>query len=414
MDAFKQTKFTRIEGNFSSARRMPRLGKIKLGIKVEKKRKDNTTVQYPKETDYFVCPPEVRAIYGEQPKELDVMLPSDDPEVCFPQKLSAFGSSKGLRCHGNGVKAERYNEDLKVWQERECPCDWLKSDQNPEGICTPKAYLMALLPRVSLGGVYQIQTGSYNSVVDINSSFELIRYMVNRIALVPLKLRRVERETHRDGKKQKHWTLELILDADAAGINKLREVTDRILERARYQIEAPHETNPLLEGPDVIEAETEEPDDETRGGRAGKPAPGAPGAESTAGPPTDGPAAARPGAGAAESRASAAGGQAGVVTGSASPHPSSDMGQNRPAQATQSAQEQPNEADPMPGQDLDLETLLGEFCQRIEAAQTIKEVSEVVNEGLEQEGFRAEHRKRLIDAQNGWKERHLPQKGKKK
>jgi len=52
-DVFRQ-KFTRIKG-LSSIRRLPRLGKIRLGIKkVTAKGKE-----YPSETDYFVCPAEV-------------------------------------------------------------------------------------------------------------------------------------------------------------------------------------------------------------------------------------------------------------------------------------------------------------------------------------------------------------------
>ena len=72
-------KFTRIKG-VSDQRRLPRLGKIRLGVKATAK----SGKEYPVEKDYFVVPPEVAAIYGEQPKELDVMLPVNDPEVCFP------------------------------------------------------------------------------------------------------------------------------------------------------------------------------------------------------------------------------------------------------------------------------------------------------------------------------------------
>ena len=54
-----------IEGT-SEITRMPRLGKIRLGVK---KTSDKTGAEYPSAVDYFVCPDEVKSVYGEQPKE---------------------------------------------------------------------------------------------------------------------------------------------------------------------------------------------------------------------------------------------------------------------------------------------------------------------------------------------------------
>ena len=39
---------------------LPRIGKIRLGIK----KKHSNGREYPAATDYFVCPPEVQAVYG--------------------------------------------------------------------------------------------------------------------------------------------------------------------------------------------------------------------------------------------------------------------------------------------------------------------------------------------------------------
>jgi hypothetical protein len=264
--SFQPGKFTSIKGSFSENRRIPRLGRIRLGIKVQKQQNGKPVlndrkepIEFPKETDYFVVPPEVEAIYGKQPKELDVMFPLEDERLVFPASLKWYGRAKGLRCHGNGETAERLDEKTGKWGEMKCPCDKLKSETNPKGECTEQANLMVMLPRVSLGGIYQIATGSYHSVVDINSGIDMCRQMVGRIQLVPLKLRREERVTHKDGRPSKHYTLTLILDANAGGINKLREVTDRVLEHARYQIEGPAEVNPHTDPPDEFEdAETVE------------------------------------------------------------------------------------------------------------------------------------------------------------
>lgn len=244
-------QFTRIKGSFSESRHLPRLGKIRLGIK----KKSPKGVEYPSETPWFVVPEEVAAVYGEQPLELDIMLPVEDPEVFFPQKLAMYGSGTGLKCHGNGEQAKRLT-DQGEWIDRTCPCEFLKSDTNPKGACTEQSSLMVLLPTVSLGGCYQITTGSFHSTRTLNSALDYIRALVGRLALIPMKLRRVPRETHNDGKKQTHYTMELILDGDLKMIRDLRADIEGVLIPGRYQIEGPVDENKLLDAVDVAEEET--------------------------------------------------------------------------------------------------------------------------------------------------------------
>ena len=250
-------RFTRIKSSFSEHRRIPRLGRIRLGLKVQKIRQDGSTVEFPKEVNYFVSPPEVQEVYGPEPTTLDIMLPSDDPEVVFPQSLAWFGSTKGLKCTGNMEVAERLNDKTGEWEKRTCPCEHYKSDENPKGECTESGTLIAILPKVNMGGTYEVRTGSYNSVVDINSGLDYIRALIGRISMVPLKLKRVSRETHADGKKQIHYTLSLILDANIEGVNQLRGDTSRILSSAQLQIEGPSGVNPVLDPVDVTEVDAE-------------------------------------------------------------------------------------------------------------------------------------------------------------
>jgi hypothetical protein len=166
---------------------MPRLGKIRLGIKA----KSAKGVEYPKDVDYFVCPPEVQEVYGEQPKELDVLIPSTDPALYFPQALKWYKGAR-LVCKGNGETATRINTETGNMFEMACPCEHLKDPQtNPKGECTPRANLMLILPKVSMGGAYQIDSGSTNNIVNLNSTFAWIQSMLGRVAWVPLTLKRV-------------------------------------------------------------------------------------------------------------------------------------------------------------------------------------------------------------------------------
>jgi len=50
--------------------RLPRRGKIRLG---EKKKSEKTGKTYPISLDYFVVPDEVKKVYGEKPRKLDIM-----------------------------------------------------------------------------------------------------------------------------------------------------------------------------------------------------------------------------------------------------------------------------------------------------------------------------------------------------
>jgi len=67
-----------IEG-LTQVRRLPRLGKIAMGVKIPAH--DNVK-EHPQKTDHFVFKPEVlkeypqiAAVYGSKPKSLDILIP---------------------------------------------------------------------------------------------------------------------------------------------------------------------------------------------------------------------------------------------------------------------------------------------------------------------------------------------------
>ena len=253
-NVFRQ-KFTRISG-LSAIRRLPRLGKIRLGIK---KVSQKTGKEYPSETDYFVCPAEIKKFYGDEPKELNIAFPMNDPEVIFPQCYKWYGSSMGLKCRGDGETALRLNEETKNMEERECPCELLDS-----GKCQQRASLVFMMPGIKIGGVYQIDLSSYHSIVDINSGIDYARALLNdQIAFVPFKLRRVPKETHNEGKKQIHYTLQLELDITEEDLSKLQNGKKLFFgQNKKYEIEAPEEDkNHVYDSKEdgaVIVEETEE------------------------------------------------------------------------------------------------------------------------------------------------------------
>lgn len=245
-------KITRISG-LSDRRRLPRLGSIRLGIK----KRSTKGVEYPAEVDYFVCPSEVQEVYGDKPKEIDIMLPINEIDAVFPCAYKYYGSSKGLICQGNGELSYRVNPESREMEQHECPCELLD-----QGKCKQSGSLMVMLPKVSVGGIYQIRTSSYNSIVDINSGLDYVSALLGRFAMVPLTLRRVKTETHHDEKKQYHYTLQITFDGNIDTLNMLRSDTQRILEHPRYQLPAPVDENPELDPVDIIDMEDETQEDQ--------------------------------------------------------------------------------------------------------------------------------------------------------
>lgn len=159
-------------------RRLPRLGKIKLG----KKLKNEKGAEHPVQTRYFVCPEIIQQKYGPEPTELDIMFPLNDIEVIFPQYMKLYGKT-GLKCRGDGRNALVMSGG--ILKEKTC------TPGAPECAgCKPLGTLNVLLYKVPGWGVWQIWTSSWNSIVNLNSSIEMIKVMTGgRISFIPLKLK---------------------------------------------------------------------------------------------------------------------------------------------------------------------------------------------------------------------------------
>ncbi len=203
---------TSIKG-LSDRLRLPRVGKIRLGIReTSRAGKD-----FPKEVSYFVCPPEVQKVYGPRPVALDVMVPLNDIASVFPQHYGLYGSSKGLKCIGDGEKAFRSDDQNGKRLEIKCPCD-----QKNKG-CKKMGHLFVILPKVTLGGVYQIDTSNINSIVNINSGLEWVRGLCDgRMAFIALKLTREPVESHRNGTKETHYPLKIIFEGNLDSLRAMK------------------------------------------------------------------------------------------------------------------------------------------------------------------------------------------------
>jgi hypothetical protein len=176
------------------------------------------------------------------------MLPLDDLDAVFPVSYKFYGSGKGLKCNGDGEIAYFANDVTKETEERKCPCENLTN-----GKCKQSGTLSVMLQKINVGGIYQITTSSFNSIVDLASGIDYVKALIGRVAMVPLKLKRVATETHHDEMKQTHYTLQLIMDANIDAINQLRGDTIRVLEHtSRIALPEPVNENPELDPVDII------------------------------------------------------------------------------------------------------------------------------------------------------------------
>ena len=243
------SRFTEIVG-FKRMQYLPRLGKIRLGIK---KVSAKSGKEYPTEVDYFVCPPEVQKVYGDKPKQIDIMFPSEDFGQVIPYCYKKYGSNQKLQCKGNGEIAIYFDVETKAQIQKKCPCEFLEQKK-----CAKRGHLMVILPRVSLGGVYQIDTGSGANINRVLDAMEYWKLMVGRCKCIPLTLERVpEKMSEPDGKMQTHYLFRFSSQVNSDLLNQAIENNRKILS-LDFKIEQPKEDGKEDDTPTaVIDEETD-------------------------------------------------------------------------------------------------------------------------------------------------------------
>ena len=230
--------------------RLPRLGKIRLGVKIE----NAEGTIYPSPTEYFVCPEEVRKVFGERPRELRIMFPTDDETQWASQYLRCYSATRGLICRGDGLTAvvradihtgEIAGENSEITELREITCNPVKCVYHQQGQCRRVMNLQFLLPDCPGFGVYQLDTSSFYSIVRVNSSLKLIRGICGRLSMIPLSLRLVERDVLPEGKRKTVRVLSLTAPYSLAEIQRYAQTPPgQVLLLPAPDSEAPYDLFP--------------------------------------------------------------------------------------------------------------------------------------------------------------------------
>ena len=177
--------------------------------------------------------PDLTAHYGEQCRELRIILIDDDVENVFPSSY-AWWTATERKCWGDGVSATRRTPEKpggQPWPQCGSGCPELAS-----GLCKPSGdlrFVLADFPR--LGSVCRIHTSSYRSIRQIHSALQEIQtFTGGRLAGITGKLVvRPEEVTYFDRKEKRKktasiWALSLEVEGD-----DMRKLIANLTENAR-------------------------------------------------------------------------------------------------------------------------------------------------------------------------------------
>jgi len=167
--------------------------------------------------DHFVCPEPVRKVYGERPKELRILFPIEDESKWAAQFYQCYSQSRGLVCQGDGQRASALVDERtgsvatgssRRTTLREIDCCPQTCPHYGER-CRRVMNLQFLLPDVPGLGVWQLDTSSYWSMVNINSGLKIVRQACGRVSMIPLRLKLVAREVRPNGSRKAAYVLTL-------------------------------------------------------------------------------------------------------------------------------------------------------------------------------------------------------------
>lgn len=218
--------------------RLPRLGKIRLGEKVEGQRG-----QYPKATDYFVmkdAPGLENLDLGPRPTTLKIRFLADAIDDVFITSRSAYGKGTGLFCRcSDGVTAirtwlgaatedkrnvkkgqpldrhgahfiEEQGLDVEVGEMFEMPCEGDDCPYFKARRCSILGRLQFEVLGQAAFGIYEIATTSKNSILNVSSVLNYCKARYGQIANIPMVLRLVPKQVQAEGKPKTVHVLQLI------------------------------------------------------------------------------------------------------------------------------------------------------------------------------------------------------------
>jgi len=122
------------------------------------------------------------------------------------------------------MTSEIATRDAVDTELREVLCNPGHCARYQRGLCKRVMNLQFLLPDCPGFGVYQLDTGSFHSIVNVNSSLDLIRGICGRLSMIPFLLKLVEQEVQPEGKRKTVRVLSLTAPYSLIEIQKYAQI----------------------------------------------------------------------------------------------------------------------------------------------------------------------------------------------
>ena len=224
---------------FQRAQRLPRLGHVRLGVRVN---------GVPRATEYFIFDPETRdeqerellladikEIVGVKPKRLRIVFPTEFPDEAAVCGFRAYTQTRGAVCRGDGLQALRLVDtatgamaDASTKEVTQRPITCPGGPECPEfaaGQCKAIMFLQFMIPQLPGLGVWQCNLGSPVAMERILSVLDAVVHALGSIAWVPffLDLIREEVQVQSLGKKFKVSRPQVTPDATIVQLLEARQ-----------------------------------------------------------------------------------------------------------------------------------------------------------------------------------------------
>lgn len=200
--------------------RLPRVGKLRLGIK-KTSSNSGRAVEYPSAVDYFVVNEDgatsrqaadsFHAIYGDEPRELDVTLPGATVADNLEGAWRSYGTGGLLkrRCSGPGGECVVRGAE-GVWVPGPCACQAEGIDpSDKKNHCQERFTFTVMLMRVQGVGVWQADTGSRMAAEGLAASLRMIESFRGHLQGAEALLRIVPRQVSPGGVAKTVYIMEL-------------------------------------------------------------------------------------------------------------------------------------------------------------------------------------------------------------
>lgn len=204
---------------------LPRVGKVRTGVKKEHTKDDNSVIELPSAVDYFVVNHDkvtsrlsaasFDRVYGKEPRELKIMLPAPRTNDLLSGAYRRYKAGELLerKCTGPGGTSVVRGPDGE-WISGPCQCereglDPERDKTGPNAHCAKRWTFSFLMMHVAGLGIWQWDTGSIIAAEGITSTLLLIEQFRGHLQGAECVLRVVPRKVAPKGKSKTVFIVEL-------------------------------------------------------------------------------------------------------------------------------------------------------------------------------------------------------------